>query len=107
MIAGPSFIKAARAGPFEVTDDIAVRIEHADFRDGDARQLLLPARLPQQGFGPEHGGRLVVLSVDDRPRDVRAVNFFAHDGSDPLVSNDVHFRRCRCGVHAGTYGAFG
>jgi hypothetical protein len=45
-----------------------------NFGEGDERQPPLPACLPQQGFGPEHRGRLVVLAVDDRPSDVHAVN---------------------------------
>src|SRR6516225_4111578 len=47
VIAGPSLMDAARAGPLEVADNIAVRVQHTDFGDDDLRQLPLPARLPQ------------------------------------------------------------
>nr|WP_312010374.1 hypothetical protein [Bradyrhizobium cenepequi] len=46
MIAGPSFMDLAGVRPLEVTGDITVWIEHADFGDSDERQLPLPARLP-------------------------------------------------------------
>ena len=88
MVAGPPFMDAPGAGPLEVTDDITVRIKHADFGDSDERQLSLPARLPQQGFGPEHRGRLVILDADDRPRGFRAMRLIIHDAPDRLVSSD-------------------
>ena len=81
VIAGPSFMDAARAGPLEVTDNVAIWIEHADFWDGDLRQLPLPSRLPQQGFGSKHGGLFVVLAANDRPSAVRAINLLVHDGT--------------------------
>src|SRR5262249_19698608 len=79
VIAGPSLMEAARAGPFEVANHIAVRIQYADFGDRDERQLLLPARLPQHGFGPEHRQRLVLFTVQDPPRPVRGLSFCAHE----------------------------
>ena len=45
---------AARVRSLEVTDNITVWIEHADFGDGDKRQPPLPARLPWMGFRSEH-----------------------------------------------------
>jgi hypothetical protein len=68
VVAGPTVMDAAGAGPLEVADDVTVWIEHADFGHSGERQLPLPARLPQQGFGPEHRGRLVILDANDRPR---------------------------------------
>src|SRR5262249_22298604 len=47
VIAGPSFMDAAGTRSFEVTDNVTVRIEYADFGDGDQRQPSLPTRLPQ------------------------------------------------------------
>ena len=88
VVAGPSFMDAAGAGPLEVTDDVTVRIEHADFGHSDERQLPLPARLPQQGFGPEHRGRLVILDANDRPRGFRAMRLIIHDAPDRPVSSD-------------------
>ena len=73
---------AAGAGPLEVTDDITVRIEHADFGDSDERQLSLSPRLPQQGFGPEHRGCFVVLDSGNRPRGFCAMRLIIHDATD-------------------------
>jgi hypothetical protein len=75
---------AAGAGPLEVTDDVTIRIEHADFGHCDERQLPLPARLPQQGFRPEHRGRIVILHANDRPRGFRAMRLIIHDAPDDL-----------------------
>jgi hypothetical protein len=61
-------MEATATGPLEVADDVTIRIEHADFGDADERQLPLTSRLPQQGFRPEHRGRLVILYANDRPR---------------------------------------
>src|SRR5262245_57169739 len=78
VIAGPSFVDASCAHPLEVTDDVAVRVQHADRGDGNERQLPLPARLPQQSFGPEYRRRSMVFATYDRPRDIRAFGLFVH-----------------------------
>jgi hypothetical protein len=88
VVAGPTFMDAAGAGPLEVTDDITVRIEHADFGHSNKRQLPLPAGLPQQGFGPEHRGCFVVLDADNRPRGFCAMSLIIHDAPAPVVSSD-------------------
>ena len=87
VIAGPTFMDTAGTGPLKVTDDVTVRIEHADFGDSDERQLPLPPRLPQQGFGPEHRGRIVVLDADNRPGGFRAMRLVIHDAPDQVVSS--------------------
>ena len=78
---------AAGTNPLEVTDDITVWIEYADFGDSNERQLSLTTGLPQQGFGPEHGGRFVVLDTDNRPRGFRAMRLIIHDAPDRPVSS--------------------
>jgi hypothetical protein len=79
---------AASTSPLEVTDDITVRIEYADFGDSNERQQSLTTRLPQQGLGPEHGERFVVLDTDNRPRCFCAMRLIIHDAPDRLVSSD-------------------
>jgi hypothetical protein len=61
-----------------VANDIAVRIEQADFGNSNERQLPLAASFPQQRFRPEHRGFCVVLAANDRPRRVRAMSFLVH-----------------------------
>jgi hypothetical protein len=57
VIAGPSFMHAARAGPFEVADDIAVRIQYANFgKATSVNRLCLRASLNRASGRNTPGG---------------------------------------------------
>ena len=66
VIAGPALVAAGAFCGAQVAHDVAVRIENADFRNGDVREPFLPARLPQQVLGRELGCCLVAFVPKDR-----------------------------------------
>jgi hypothetical protein len=50
-VAGSTVVAAGAFGGTQVAHDVAIRIKNADVRNGGVRQMLLPARLPQQASG--------------------------------------------------------
>ncbi len=72
VVASPALMNMAKACSLQMADDIAVRVKNADIRHRQDRKPLLPTRLPQKRFRPEHGGSAVVLAAEDRPGSISA-----------------------------------
>jgi hypothetical protein len=61
VVASPSRVTEAVAGPGEMPYDVAIRVKQAHARYGHLRQVPLTARFAQQVLGPEHRVLCVLL----------------------------------------------
>jgi hypothetical protein len=93
VVARPGGVSAGASRRRQMCDDIAVRVENADFRDVASGHVLLPARLSQQCLRRENRHLIVPLARQDRWPIIASIMLGSHCGA-PFGSADV-FRTLR------------
>jgi hypothetical protein len=84
----PGGVSAGASRRRQMCDDIAVRVENADFRDVASGHVLLPARLSQQCLRRENRHLIVPLARQDRRPIIASIMLGSHCWA-PFGSADV------------------
>ena len=81
VVAGPGRVTIGAPRRRQMFNDIAVRVENADFRDVAGRDALLPARLSQQRLRRENRRLVVPLARQDRRPIIASIMLGSHRGA--------------------------
>ena len=81
VVAGPGRVTIGAPRRRQMFNDIAVRVENADFRDLASRHALLPARLSQQRLRRENRRLVVPLARQDRRPIIASIMLGSHSGA--------------------------